>query len=153
MTKHVYTPALNKFVTAFQTGGSTILDLRAALLTTTTTADTETGVALMNGFTTLGEKADGSYARVALTGETIATDGSEVKVTASATAFGSLDQGADANVLAVLVFNFITDDTDSWPFMYTDEGGFNPPTGIPMNGSAVTVTWNITGVYRLKNAA
>lgn len=120
-------------------------DIRCALLQTTTTADTEEEVALMNGFSTLGECSVASYARVALTGEAVAIDttNDRAEFTANDIAFGTLETGQ--TIQGALFYRHVTNDTDSVPLWFTEFA-----SNLVLNGTSVTLNINAEGILHGK---
>ena len=140
----VYTPALGLLDAATLTG-----DVRAALLMSNTTGDTDTDAATISAIGTLDEYDGASYARVALTTEAwaavLATD--RFKFSADPIVFATLGVGT-RQCVGLLIFLFVTNDTDSKPLMYIDGTGF-PFDG---NGANVTFTPHADGVMYTRNA-
>ena len=140
----VYTPALGLLDAATLTG-----DVRAALLMSNTTGDTDTDAATISAIGTLDEYDGASYARVALTTEAwaavLATD--RFKFSADAIVFATLGVGT-RQCVGLLLYLHVTNDTDSKPLMYIDGTGF-PFDG---NGANVTFTPNADGVMYNRNA-
>ena len=124
------------------TGGNTI---RIALLMTNTTADTENdGITTVDGFTTLDEFDGANYARATLANQAINKDDTNdrAEFDADDVTFSSLGAGT-RSVQGILVFKFITDDTDSVPIAFIDFTSDKTP-----DGSDFTVTWNSEGILQ-----
>ena len=120
-------------------------DMRVALLQTTTTADTEEEVALMNGFTTLGECSVTSYARQALANEAVAIDttNDRAEFDADDAAFGTLEIGF--SIQGMLIHDHNTDDTDSIPYFFTEFS-----SNLVLNGTSVTLNFDAEGLLHGK---
>ena len=140
----VYTPALGLLDAAVLTG-----DVRAALLMSNTTGDTDEDAAFIADIGTLDEYDGASYARVALTGEAWAavTATDRFKFSADPIVFATLGAGT-RQCVGLLIFLFVTNDADSKPLMYIDGTGF-PFDG---NGANVTFTPHADGVMYTRNA-
>lgn len=141
---HVFTPALGLLNSTVLTG-----DVRAALVMSNTTADTETDAEFMNSFTTLDEYNGASYARVALTGEAwasvLASD--RFKFSCNPITFPTLGVGT-RQCVGMIIYLHVTNDTDSKPLMYINGTGF-PFDG---NGEDVTFTPHADGAMYIRNA-
>lgn len=151
MASHIFTAAKNKILR-----GTLVLhtsDMRLALVTSATTADTEQDVEFINAFTTFGEFSTAtnytSYASGGgvLTGEATAVDDPNNRSEFDANNFTWTALGGAANetAQAMVLIAFVTAATDSTAVAYIDTGGFPFTT----NGSDVTVTWNVEGVIQL----
>lgn len=94
------------------------------------------------------EVSGGSYARQDLGTKAVNVDDTNdrAEFTAAATTFSAVPAQGGSNVTALVVFKFVTNDTDSPLIAYIDTG-----TGFPLtpNGSDITVTWNAEGVLQL----
>ena len=144
MTSKYFTRALGLINSATLTG-----DVRAALVMTNTTADTEVDTEFMAGFTTLDEMDGAGYARVALTSEAFAVDLANDRWEFTAAAFTFAGVGAGTRqVQGLLLYLHVTNDADSKPLMYIDGTGF-PFTG---NGEDIVVTPNAEGIAQYASA-
>jgi hypothetical protein len=125
-------------------------DIRALLVMSNTTADTDEDATFIADIGTLDEYDGASYARVALTGEAFAVDTTNDRFgfDADAFVFAALAVGT-RQCVGLLLYLHVTDDTDSKPLLYIDGTGF-PFDG---NGSDVTFTPNAAGVMYSRNAA
>lgn len=135
----VYLPAKQKLLT-----GAIDLDtddIRAALLSTNTTADTETDKEFMNLFTTLDEFNGAGYARVALTSEAVNQDAgnNRAEFDAADTAWAALSNGTRL-IQGCLLYKHVTNDADSIPIFYMPYTAFNP------GGSVLTNEWGAEGI-------
>lgn len=120
-------------------------DLRARLLMTNTTADTENNKATLSAYTTL-DTFDGSGAtnNLALTGEAVNVDSGNNRIECDAddAAYGALGNGT-RQIQGVLLFFFVTNDADSVPLAFLQfSSNFNP------GGATVTITWDAQGIVQ-----
>lgn len=134
-----YKPALVKMWNGF-----VILDVdtRVILVSTNTTADTETDVEFISGFTTLDEFNGAGYARVALTNEAINEDdpNARAEFDADDAAFGAISNGT-RQITGAIIYEHVTNDADSIPLFYLPlTPNFSP------GGSTVTLNWNAEGI-------
>jgi hypothetical protein len=126
-------------------------DIRALLVMTNTTADTEEDKTSFLGFTTLDEFDGSGYSSpgVALTSEAVSVDtvNNRGEFDADDAAFGALGAGT-RDIAAVIVYKFITDLNSSLPIAYIDtvSGGTTFP--FTANGSTVTIQWNAEGIIQ-----
>ncbi len=144
MASFAYTYALGLLNSTVLTG-----DIRALLVMSNTTADTdEDAEFITGGITTLDEYDGAAYARVALTGEAFAVDtaNDRFEFDANAFTFSTLGVGTRQCVGLVLYLH-VTNDADSKPLFYFDGTGF-PFDG---NGADVTFTPN-TELVHVQNA-
>lgn len=139
----IYTRALGLLNPTVLTG-----DLRALLVMTNTTADTEEDVEFISGITTLDEYGGANYARVALTSNSFAVNTTDDRfvLDCDSITFSSLGAGA-RDAQAMVIYLHVTDDTDSKPLFYIDEGGF-PFTG---DGNDVTRNIHSDGLMYIRN--
>lgn len=143
---HVYTPALGLLNPTVLTG-----DVRAALVMSNTTADTEVDAEFMNSFTTLDEYDGAAYARVALASEAFAVDlaNNRFEFTSAAITFAGIGVGT-RQCVGLLLYLHVTNDADSKPLFYIDGTGF-PFDG---NGSDVVFTPDAAaGIAYIRNNA
>lgn len=143
MASFAYTYGLGKLNTTVLTG-----DIRALLVMSNTTADTDEDAQFIADVTTLDEYDGAAYARVALTGEAFAIDAvnDRWEFDANAFTFSSLGVGTRQCVGLVLYLH-VTNDADSEMLFYFDGTGF-PFDG---NGADVTFTPN-TELVHVQNA-
>ncbi len=122
--------------------------LRALLVMTNTTADTDTTAKFVGDFGTLDEHDGAAYARqtVVHTAPAIDAPNSRVEVAATASVWSSLGAGT-RDAQAAVLFKFVTNDADSPVLVYYDSGGF-PFTA---SGADFTVNWNAEGIVQLKS--
>ena len=123
-------------------------DIRVALLMTNTTADTEktkTTLTGAGGFTTLDDCDGANYVRKALANQVVSEDagGNRGEFSADAVTWTALGVGT-RQVQGMLIYKFVTNDSDSIPIAWIDTGGF-PFWG---NGSDVTMTPNAQGLLQ-----
>lgn len=138
MTSIVYDYALGLLDTTTLQG-----DIRAILVMTNTTADTEKDKQFISEFTTLDEYDGAGYARVACTSEsfTVDTVNHHFKFTCDPITFAALGAGT-RQCQGILLYLHVTNDADSKPLMYIDGTGF-PFAG---SGGDVVFTPNASGV-------
>lgn len=119
-------------------------DVRVLLVMTNTDVDTlaEASVDFVNSFT-LDEHDGSAYVRKQLT-ESFSRDNTNVRseFTASVVTWAGLGAGTRA-IEGVLMFVFITNDTDSVPL------GFYDTTNVSSNGGDVTFSANAEGLLQL----
>lgn len=119
-------------------------DLRARLLMTNTTADTENNIATLSAYTTI-DSFDGSGAsNVALTSEAVNVDSgnNRIEVDAADVAFGALGNGT-RQIQGVLLYFHVTNDSDSVPLCFIQfSSNVNP------GGAILTVVWDAQGIVQ-----
>lgn len=95
------------------------LDLRAILLDNTSTVGSQEDITAVSGYSTLGEVTGTGYARQALANIAVTLDNAtnSIKLTADHLSYGGISVG---NVAAILIYQHVTDDDDSIPFIYLD---------------------------------
>ncbi len=123
-------------------GGS---DIRAALLMSGTTADTEDDVNTLSGFTTLDDHDGSGYARVSLTNAIVENAGlNEVQYIPPDFTFTTVSKGTTETVMLFL-FKHVTNDTDSVPFCsITDDYGLPADQyGEDLTFDTVTSFWSL----------
>lgn len=123
-------------------------DIRCLLVMTNTTADTEKAKLTISGFTTLDEMDGSGYSRQALTGEAVAVDGTNNRgeFTASDITFQNVSAGT-RSVAGAILYQFITNDTDSVPIAYIDTAG---SLAFPLspNGGSIIIAANAEGLIQ-----
>lgn len=121
-------------------------DIRVRLVMTNTTCDTEEDTTFMDQFTTLDTMDGANYVDKVLANESVTavTASDRGKFDADDVTWTALGVGT-RNVLAAVVYRFVTDDTDSIPIFYIDSG-FSAPTGVAANGGDFKVTWHADGI-------
>jgi hypothetical protein len=119
-------------------------DIRAILVKTTTTVDTEPDIEFISGFTTLAECDAASYARVALTGEAVNVDltNDRAEFTASNIVWAAL--GAGNTLQGVLLYKHVTNDGDSMPIAFIEFS-----SNFVTNGGGLTIAANAEGFLQL----
>lgn len=142
----VYTPALAKLNSTTLEG-----DVRALLVMTNTTADTDEDAEFIADIGTLDEYDGATYARVALASEDLSADGANDRAIMTATSpitFATLGVGT-RQCQAVVLYRHVTNDADSELIAYIDG------TGFPFDGNGENVSLNIgaNGLIRIRNAA
>lgn len=116
-------------------------DLRTILVMTNTTADTQADVDTISAFTTLdqfdGTVNGGAYARVALTGETVTEDEANNRTALDCDNFTYTALAPGTRPIAGhVVYRHVTNDTDSIPLMWIDDG-------MPFTPQGTDVTFNV----------
>lgn len=144
----VYTPAKElNMKAALDYDGD---DLRVMLLKTSgsTTADTDQDAATISAITTLGELVATGYARQALASEAVNRDdaNNRAEFDAADVAFGAIGGAVNDTIGAILLFKFVTNDSDSIPIAYIDNAGSS--FSMPTNGSTISITWNAEGIVQ-----
>ena len=121
-------------------------DIRALLVMTNTTCDTEEDKTFIDQFTTLDELDATNYARVALTSEAVAADDGNDRgeFTADAIVFSTVLNDGTRQVAGLVLFRFVTNDADSIPIAYIDDGAPYTP-----GGGDITYTPNAEGILQL----
>ena len=121
-------------------------DIRVMLLETAGfDADHATIAAVLAG--AAAELTSTGYSRQALANEAVTQDDANDRAEFDATdaTFSSVSQASAEDVVAAIVFKFITNDASSIPIAYIDTGGFP----ITANGSDIVITWNAEGILQL----
>ena len=146
----VYTNALRAFGSAeidLDTGGD---DIRVLTVMSNTTADTEEDVTTVDGFSTLDEYDGANYVRKALANEAMTADNTNDRGEFDADDITHTSLGVGSRqAVGHLLIKHVTDDTDSIPLAYIDDGGF-PFDG---NGGDVATAWNVEGILQFTNPA
>jgi len=122
--------------------------LRALLVMTNTTADTDTAAQFVGDVGTLDEHDGLNYARQTVVQSAPAIDvpNSRVEMAATASVWSALGVGT-RDAQAAILFKFVTNDADSPLLVYFDSGGF--PFGA--SGADFTLNWNAEGAVQLKS--
>lgn len=120
-------------------------DMRAALLMTNTTADTEANIQLMNAYSTLDECNATGYARLALASEAVNVDTSNNRAEFDATdlSFTGLSGDASRAIQGVLIYKHVTNDTDSLPVVFVDFAA-----DIPATATQIDIPWDAEGILQ-----
>jgi len=118
-------------------------DIRVALCMTNTTADTENdGKVYVGDLTTLDEMDGANYVRKALTNEAVNLDDANDRAEFDADDVTWTTLGAGTrSVAGVLVYKFVTDDTDSPLILWSE---FASP--VAADGNNFTVPWDANGI-------
>jgi len=122
------------------------IHLRAFLVMSNTTADTERGANVVDDFTTLDEYDGAAYVRKTLAGVTLTRNDTDhrIELAADPIVWTALGIGT-RQCVGVVVYAFVTDDTDSIPLAFVNGTGFPFDGG----GSTVTVTPNAAGIVQI----
>jgi hypothetical protein len=122
--------------------------IRIALLMTNHSLHTagQEDVATISAITTLDEYNGAGYVRKTLAGLAVAAVNASDWATFDATdvLFSALGAGT-RSAAGILLFRFITNDTDNVPIAWIESGGF-PIAG---NGGDLNVVWDALGILRL----
>lgn len=148
MASNVYNNFLKELLNAYLVSGA---DIRAALLMTNTTADTETdAIEAVDDITTLDECDATGYARVQLASEAANADDTNDRAEFDATDISFTGLGGDAtrDYQGVLIYKHVNDDTDSVPIAFIDFS-----SDIPKSATQVNVPWNEDGILQLALAS
>ncbi len=148
MANFVYTGAAQDLLNGEMDWIGATDTIRARMVMTNTTADTEKTVVLMNGFTTLDDFDGTGFTDKTLSTTTVSQDDANFRVEihpASATTTWSSLSAGTRSVQGFVFFKFVTNDADSIPIAYVDAASTFAP-----NGGDVVVTWNATtGLFYL----
>lgn len=122
-------------------------DIRIRLVMTNTTCDTENNISTLSGFTTIDACDATGYADVALTSEAVNQDNSNnrAEFDAADASFTGLGGDATRDYQGVLLYKFVTNDTDSIPIAFIEFT--NQP--ITSAASQVDIPWNAEGILQL----
>jgi hypothetical protein len=124
-------------------------DIRAMLVMTNTTADTENTKTTISGFTTLDEMDGAGYSRQALTSEAVATDNTNDRgeFTAADITFSNVAAGT-RDVAGCILYRFITTDADHIPIAWIDTAG---SLAFPLtpNGGNIKIAANAQGLVQV----
>ena len=108
--------------------------------------DDDVAAVLARGGTTEMPTSNG-YARQNLANEDVSTDdvNDRGEFDADDVVFSSVSQAASEQIVAIVVFKFVTNDAGSLPMIFIDAA-----TGMPLtpNGSDITITWNAEGILQ-----
>jgi hypothetical protein len=121
-------------------------DIRAALLMNTTTCDTDNdGVLDLLDFGTLARSDATGYADVQLTSEAVNKDDANDRAEFDATDISFTGLGGDAanDYQGVLIYKFVTGDSDSIPIAWIEF-----PAEITLTATQVDVSWNSEGILQ-----
>lgn len=151
MASFVYVYAATKMMSAdLDLNGH---DIRVALLSTNTTADTDEDAQTISGIGTLDEYDGANYARKQLASEAVAADTTNDRgefdasdLAAGSTGWTSLGAGT-RSVAGILGFRFITNDSDAVPIWWDDSAAQLPFNGT---GADVGITWNSETILQLR---
>ncbi len=120
-------------------------DIRAILVMTNTTCDTEEDKTFIDQFTTLDELDGAGYGREALANEAVTNDDANDRGEFDATDLTFAAVGAGTRQVAGLVlYLFVTDDTDGIPIAFIDDDAPYTP-----GGGDIVYTWNVEGILQL----
>lgn len=119
-------------------------DIRLALVSTNTTADTEDDVNLMNGFTTLDEYDGSGYARAALDNQAVNEDASNnrAEFDADDEVLSTIGAGT-RSIEGGIIYNHAGADSANMPIAWVDDF-----TNFNGNGGNITFQWNAEGILQ-----
>lgn len=122
-------------------------DIRALLVMTNTTADTDQDVANIADIGTLDEYDGAGYSRATFTGETIADDAANNRAEFDVADFnfGTTVAAGTRSAAGMVVYRHVTNDADAILIAYIDTGGF-PVAG---GGGAFNVVVNAEGLLQI----
>lgn len=124
------------------------LDIRALLVMSNTTADTERAAATLSGFTTLDEYDGAGYSRVDLGASTITQDNTNFRSEIDYTdfTFGATVAVGTRQCVGMVIYAYVDGTAaNDWPVAFVDTGGF-PFDG---NNGAVNVTVNLEALLQV----
>lgn len=130
-------------------GGLVGADIRALLVMTNTTVDTENdAIAFIDDFTTLDEMDGSGYVRKALASEAVAKDDANdrAEFDAEDVTWSALGNGT-REILGVLIYKHVTNDTDSIPIAFIERASATNP-----GGDDYVYQWNAEGILQLASA-
>lgn len=137
MGSKISNAALKRMLTDYLITGH---DVRAILVMTNTTVDTEisSSIEFIDDFTTLDEFDGASYVRKALADEAVTADDTNnlAEFSAGDLLWTTLGAGT-RNIQGVLLYDHITDDTDSEPIVYLE---FTSP--VTADGTNFQIAWS-----------
>lgn len=146
MASKISINALKRMLTDYLITGH---DVRAALVMTSTTVDTEINAAdveFMDEFATLDEMDGANYVRKALADEAVAADDVNARSEFDATDLLWTALGAGTrNVQGVLLYEHVTNDADSEPIAYLEFA-----SAYTADGSNFQIQWNAEGILQAK---
>lgn len=149
MASRVYNAALKAIVDGTIDLNSS--DIRAALLMTNTTADTDNDADVFVGdLTTLDECDATGYARQALASEAVNIDDTNDRAEFDATdvSFTGLSGNATRAIQGVLLYKHVTNDADSPLLAFIDF-----TSDIPATATQIDIPWNAEGILQIAQAA
>jgi hypothetical protein len=121
-------------------------DIRALLVMSNTTADTEQDAQFVGDLATLDEYDGANYVRKVLTGQVVNEDdpNNRAEMDAEDATWTSLGVGT-RQCVGLVIYKFVTDDAHSLLLFFIDTGGF-PFDG---NGGIIALQWNAEGLGQL----
>lgn len=147
MASNVFNNALQKILLAYLVTGA---DIRAALLMTNTTADTDKdSINFVADIGTLDECNASGYARVALANEASNVDNTNDRgeFDADDISFTGLGGNASRAFQGILIYKHVNNDSDSIPIAFIDF-----PTDLAATATQANVTFNAEGILQLAQA-
>lgn len=118
-------------------------DIRAALVMSNTSCDTEDDVNFVSGFATLDECDDTTYTRLSLSNESVSENAANNRAELDADNITFANTGdASRDVAGVLIYKHVTNDADSVPIVFIEEV-------VSLDGNNVVIEWNADGIVQL----
>lgn len=142
-----YTPAKTELMSGnLDFSGAGVQDIRALLVMTNTTADTDQDVANIADIGTLDEYDGAGYGRATFAGEVVNEDAANNRAEFDVTDFnfGAAVAAGTRSAAGFVVYRHVTNDADAVLIGYIDTGGF-PLAG---GGGAFNVTVNAEGLIQ-----
>lgn len=143
MASVIYTPAKSKLLSGdLDLNGH---DIRAKLVMTNTTVDTQEDAALFSEFTTIDTFDGSGYSDKALANETVTPDtsGNLGKFDADDVTWSALPAGT-RNVQGVLIYRFVDGAGNDVPICFIEFASVKTP-----DGSDFVIVWNASGILNL----
>lgn len=147
MASVIYNKFLSNLLAEYLVTGA---DVRVALLMTNTTADTENdAIDFVTNFTTLDECDATGYARQALTSEAAAEDDTNDRgeFDAADVVFSGLSGDATRDIQGALLYQHVTDDTDSPVIAFIDFAA-----DVTSAATQITIPWDAEGILQASQA-
>lgn len=148
MAKFIYTPAKQKL--AKGTADFDILDVRAILVMTNTTADTDQDAATVSAIGTLDEMDGAGYTEIDLANVTVVQDdpNNRSEISYDPGSFGAAVANGTRQVQAIVYYVFVDGNpANDWPVGYTDEFVIGSP--FSPGGAAVNHTPDAQGLIQV----
>lgn len=130
-------------------------DIRAILVDSGTTLDTEEDIDTFAGATTIGEITATNYSSggAALASEAVNEDlpNDRAEFDAADLTWSSLGGATNDTIQAIVIYKWITNLNSSKPIAYLDSAKISQ-LPLTTNGGDVTFQWNAEGILQLANA-
>lgn len=147
MASFWYTPAKERLAKGDLDWDEAGHDIRAMLVMTNTTADTDQDAGTISAITTLDEYDGSGYARAALTQSVVRDDANNrAELDANDFSFGATVGAGTRQAAGMVIYRYVDGTAaNDLPIAYIDTGGF-PFAG---NGGAINVTVNAEGLLQV----